>query len=410
MQRYLIPLVLWGAVLVVAGFYLYRSGQQSVSRPDDQPESIGLISSNLKTESVPWDYLSDVDRFVLTDQSGQEFDSQQFAGRKPMVVSFFYATCPGICRNLNKEIHRLNQALAGTDIQFITITVDPKNDTPEVLSEYAAGYDANPGRWAFLTGTQKKLVNVGEHIFNVPIDPGTHTDNIMLVDKWGKFRDRFKWDDPQDTKRFLRVARAVAAEAEPPLGQTVETRNVLAGKPPSNLAAVNWLRDFHLTDLTGKPFFSRELTGQVWLAQFPNDGGRGANLNEWKEVNRLLDKPVPMILIAPRSDSVEAENSDHAQQKSDHLRWCFGDTDLIKRIGVEYFGWGQYTDWKDGLHVDGTELPVFLIDRWGEVRGRFALGNEQEQLRLKNAIVELRQEIQPAPPTFGFDHPQASDE
>ncbi len=409
MQRYLIPLVLWGAVLVVAGFYLYRSGQQSVSRPDDQPESIALISSELKTETVSWNYLSDVDRFVLTDQSGQDFDSQQLAGRKPMVISFFYATCPGICRNLNKEIHRLNQALKGTDIQFVTITVDPKNDTPEVLSEYAAGYDAKPDRWAFLTGTQENLVNVGEHVFNVPIDPGTHTDNIMLVDKWGKFRDRFKWDDPQDTKRFLRVAREVAAETEPPLGQTVETRNVLAGKPPINLAAINWLRDFHLTDSTGQPFFSRELTGQVWLAQFPRDGGWGVSLNLWNEVNSSLDQPVTMVLINPQREPADTQQlSDDS--KKEHLRWCCGDPELVKRIGVEYFGWGQYTDWKAGLHVDGTELPLFVVDRWGEVRDRFRLGDEQELDRLKETIVKLQQETQPAAPEFGFDHPQESDE
>ena len=214
-------------------------------------------ADRVRTQPVLWDHLPDVDRFVLTDQTGSSFDSQKL-GKKPLVVSFFFSSCPTFCRDLNNELHRLNQAMRSTDVQFVTITVDPDNDTVEVLKKYADGYDAKPNRWAFLTGSKPRLVEVGEYQFNVPIDPATHTDYILLIDKWGRFRDRFKWSDPNDTKRFLEVVKQVAEEEQPPLGKEIQTRNLMAGVDVPNLGAIPWIKDFHLRTFDGEAFFFQE--------------------------------------------------------------------------------------------------------------------------------------------------------
>ena len=59
---------------------------------------------------IPWKHLQSVPQFSLTDQNGDEFDSAVVAGR-PYAISFFFATCPSICRDLNKRIEDLNSEL-----------------------------------------------------------------------------------------------------------------------------------------------------------------------------------------------------------------------------------------------------------------------------------------------------------
>ena len=264
------PLLLWSLVAVVAAVMIYVSNTRR-EIPNGAPAT--SENSNLSVDDkgrafveIPWKLLRDVDRFKLVDQNGNEFDSADLNGQA-YAVSFFFSTCPSFCLDLNKQLERTNAALRGTDIRFLTLTVDPKNDTVEKLRTYADQFGAEPERWAFLTGQRHQLVQVGEHTFDVPIDPETHTDNIFLVDKWGRYRDRFKWDQPYDMKRFVEVAKEVAAETVPPFGKTIKTRNVMAGLVP-DAEKVPWVRDFHLTERSGKPFFSRELTGEVWIANF----------------------------------------------------------------------------------------------------------------------------------------------
>jgi len=193
-------LILWLAVLVVGGFMLVRTfsnSQQAADLPDassEHPPGAVIVD-------VAWKHLPSIDRFKLTDQNGDEFDSAKLAG-KPYAVSFFFATCPSICRDLNAQVQRLNEQLKKTDLTFVSVSVDPENDTPEILNRYAQDFGATADRWAFLTGQMYQMKQLGEQQFRVVIDKEFHNDNVLLVDKWGRYRDRFKWDDPYDMKRL----------------------------------------------------------------------------------------------------------------------------------------------------------------------------------------------------------------
>ena len=213
-MRKVLPIILWLAVVVVGGAMLYRNYFGS---PQQQIQTMGPTATIVP---VKWEHLPSIDRFKLTDQNGEEFDSAKLAG-KPYAVSFFFATCPSICRDLNAQVQRLNQQLKKTDITFVSVSVDPDNDTPEVLNRYAKDYGATADRWSFVTGQMYQLKELGEQQFRVVIDRDYHNDNILLVDKWGRYRDRFKWDDPYDMKRFLKVFKEVDAETEVPLGKTI---------------------------------------------------------------------------------------------------------------------------------------------------------------------------------------------
>ncbi|MDG2183883.1 MAG: SCO family protein [Mariniblastus sp.] len=392
-------------VLSAAGVIYLRSGDRrvvespmvaSIDKDESDGTNLQLDSTGRAFAEVPWEYLPNVDRFELIDQEGNKFDSADLAGQA-YVVSFFFASCPTFCMDLNKEIDRVNSALKGTDIRFLTLTVDPKNDTPEVLNKYADGFGAKPDRWAFLTGQNYQLVEIGENMFNVPVNPETHTDNILLVDKWGRYRDRFKWDQPYDMKRFIKVAKEVAAETKPPLGEKVETRNVLAGVEREELNDIRWVRDFFLTERTGEKFFSRDLTGEVWIANFffSNCPGVCKAQNQYlRNLQKRLGDECPRLVSIttdPARDTVEHLREFADTLEADPENWLFltGNPVLIKRIGSEFF--------KADSGAEHHSSLLYVVDRWGQVRGKFDWENAADEVEMIKLVKVLEGEDRPNP-------------
>ena len=346
---------------------------------------------------VPWKHLPSIDRFELTDQNGDEFDSAKLAG-EPYVVSFFFATCPSICRDLNAQVQRLNEQLKNTDITFVSVSVDPDNDSPEILNRYAQDFGATADRWAFLTGQMYKIKQLGEQQFRGVVDKADHNDNILLVDKWGRYRDRFKWDDPYDMKRFLTVVKEVSAETEVPLEKTVSTRNAMAGHTPADLNTVPFIREFRLTESNGDTFYSRDMTGKVWISNFffttcPTICKEQAEYLQGLQ-NRLGDNPTTIVSITtdPLNDSPEVLAKYAADHSADPDRWifCTGESALIPRIGAEFFGAAA----KSGDH-HSSEL--FVVDKWNSVRGRFDWQDSSAEPKMLELIDRLWAEEAPKP-------------
>lgn len=377
-----IPITLWIMVAILGGMIYWKSKQNA------QQMEVGKVFVE-----VPWKHLPDVPRFELVDQQGETFSSERLDGRV-YAVSFFFATCPTICRDLNAQVQRLQQQSRNIDMSFLTISVDPEHDTPEILKRYAADYGAEPPRWYFLTGPLHRIKELGEHALRVSIAKEIHTDNIVLVDKWGRYRDRFKWDDPYDMQRFIRVAGELAAEMQPPLNQKFSTRNALAGVIPQNWDDVPWVREFHLTERSGQPFFSRDLTGQVWIASFffSNCTGICVPQNQYLAGLRgRLSGEVPLVSITtdPANDTVERLREYAEQLRAPRETWWFltGNEKLIRRIGSEFF--------KAEIGGDHHSSQLYVVDKWGRVRGDFDWRDAAEEVRMLQLITELQSEAKP---------------
>jgi protein SCO1 len=103
-------------------------------------------------------------RTVLVDSSGKPFDLASLRG-KVVVVSFVYTTCTGVCPGTSQAMVRVKQALKGanlwgTSVEFVSITLDPRRDTPDVLRQYARLFHADGPSWHFLTGPPDEVANV----------------------------------------------------------------------------------------------------------------------------------------------------------------------------------------------------------------------------------------------------------
>src|SRR5439155_18571091 len=89
--------------------------------------------------------------FQLVERSGREFDSKELKGHV-WIGSFFFCTCPGPCWQMNQALKNVQEEFKDTDLRLVSITCDPRNDTPEALVRYADRLQADPARWLFLTG------------------------------------------------------------------------------------------------------------------------------------------------------------------------------------------------------------------------------------------------------------------
>ncbi|MFT5301399.1 MAG: cytochrome oxidase Cu insertion factor (SCO1/SenC/PrrC family) [Mariniblastus sp.] len=401
-----VPVFLWSLVIMAAAAMIYWSNQQpappvmpggSGSAEIGGAGSLTIDDKGRAFATVPWKHLPDVDRFKLIDQNGDKFDSADLTGQA-YVVSFFFASCPTFCMDLNKTLERANASLKGTDIRFLTLTVQPEVDTPERLKTYAEGFGAQPERWAFLTGQKHQLVAVGEHTFNVPVDPDTHTDNILLVDKWGRYRDRFKWDQPYDMKRFIKVAKEVAAETEPPLDETIKTRNVMAGRKPANVNDVQWIKEFYLTERSGREFFSRELIGDVWIGNFFFSTCPGIcplQTKYLRDLQKRLGEKAPRVVSITtdsQTDTPEVLREYAEKFDADPEKWLFltGDETYIERIGSEFF----QASAAGGHHSS----LLYVVDRWGDVRGKFDWEDPEEEIEMLKLVEALSAEDRPSRP------------
>jgi protein SCO1/2 len=99
---------------------------------------------------------------TLLDQHGQRISLSSLKG-KPALFDFIYTSCPGECLLLTERMKRIAKRLGpalGSQVRFISITVDPEHDQPQQLLAYADSQGANVAGWLFLTGTPEQIDHV----------------------------------------------------------------------------------------------------------------------------------------------------------------------------------------------------------------------------------------------------------
>lgn len=188
--------------------YLFVFAPKQGTMPSDQ-----LIDLN---EDNPYSQLFIPD-FKLVDRNGVEFD-ETFLDGKYTVVDFFYTSCPLICPGMSAVMRDIQFATADTDIQLLSISIDPEVDTPEVLKNYANGFKADPSRWKFGRGTpdmtQILLMGVGFDLGNLNIEDGfrmiDHPSSILLVGPDRHVIDLYTFSDPDEIQELIEKARELA--------------------------------------------------------------------------------------------------------------------------------------------------------------------------------------------------------
>jgi protein SCO1/2 len=116
--------------------------------------AIGSLNSPATAGESRWGkgYLPNT-AVVTQDNKSLSFYDDVLKG-KIVILSFIYTTCRDICPVVTARLSQLEEKLGdvvGRDIFFVSVSIDPVNDTPEKLKEYANAFSAGPS-WLFLTG------------------------------------------------------------------------------------------------------------------------------------------------------------------------------------------------------------------------------------------------------------------
>jgi protein SCO1 len=150
---------------------------------------------------------------ALMNQNGETFNFGE--DNKLKLVEFIYTNCPDICPTTTQKMVQLKSDLEksnvfGKEIEFVTITIDPYSDTPEVLQKYMNAFEIpNSDNWIFLTGDkenikadQKKIREVAESLQFQYKDPGNgqfvHTSFTYLIDENNKHISKFPMGEEFD--------------------------------------------------------------------------------------------------------------------------------------------------------------------------------------------------------------------
>jgi cytochrome oxidase Cu insertion factor (SCO1/SenC/PrrC family) len=197
---------------VYGTFTLWRTRQPADEMAGTSAARPPAVASAPDSRAMP---AGPVAPFKLTDQDGNEFDSETLNG-KVWVASFFFTNCPAICWRMNQALSAWQQTHPDSQIHFVSITCDPENDTPAALKKYAEHFKADPKRWTFLTGDMKDIQRIGQDSFKVAVVQGDHTDRACVVDSSGKVRGRFRLTEPDQAEMLDRLLTVVEAEPVAP--------------------------------------------------------------------------------------------------------------------------------------------------------------------------------------------------
>jgi protein SCO1/2 len=192
-----------------------------IRRPAAVLLALALPVAACRPREEPLPVLFELPQFTLVERSGRPFTLEDLRGHVS-VADFIFTTCGSLCPRMTARMSRLRDELPA-EVRFVSFTVDPAHDTPEVLRRYAGGLDAGD-RWLFVTGGQAELLRLATDGFKLAaleLPPGAapdegpflHSSRFALVDPRGRVRGYYDSEDGKELEGLRRDARRLS-EAE----------------------------------------------------------------------------------------------------------------------------------------------------------------------------------------------------
>lgn len=176
------------ALAVGAGTWSVFSSRRSAAG------AAALSGAEPSPSLVPAESGEKLPEFSLTERSGRTVTLADLQG-KVWVADFIFTRCPNVCPDLTRKMRDVRwklDAAGAPGIVAVSITVDPKHDTPKILAEYADTFHAGPS-WLFLTGEPREVYGLVRGGFKLAMaDPDEsvpgHSNRFVLVDAQGRIR------------------------------------------------------------------------------------------------------------------------------------------------------------------------------------------------------------------------------
>jgi protein SCO1/2 len=162
-----------------------------------------------------------VPAFKLTDETGAVITQDALRGHVS-IVDFIFTRCDSICPLSSMKMHRLQEETSDQpDIKLLSFSVDPDYDTPPRLAEYAKKFEADSGRWHFVTGPIAAVKKVVTDAMMISMDRDgrtqpngapniVHQPHFLLIDPDLHIRGLYDSTEPVRLEALLRDARDLA--------------------------------------------------------------------------------------------------------------------------------------------------------------------------------------------------------
>ena len=161
------------------------------------------LNQNVNTANGDLSYIvlngekAKVPAFKFVNQNADTIQNSDLRG-KVYVVEFFFTTCPTICPKMTDNlVHLQKKFRANPNFAIASFSINPENDTPEVLQAYKEKYKIKNPNWHFLTGDREKIYELANQGFNLYVaeddaEKGNfqHSGYFALVDQEGYLRSR----------------------------------------------------------------------------------------------------------------------------------------------------------------------------------------------------------------------------
>ncbi|TGL19977.1 SCO family protein [Leptospira yanagawae] len=152
------------------------------------------------------------DAFTLTNHLGKSIVLNE-TSPNPSLVVFFYATCRGICPLITKNMIQIQPTLAEfPKLEIHSISINPKEDNTEVLSNYRKLYKIQNPNWSFYTGDANSIESFAKDTCGAEVEGFSleknkyefvHTENIFLFDEKKYLRGIYRAKGTGDIQRLV---------------------------------------------------------------------------------------------------------------------------------------------------------------------------------------------------------------
>jgi protein SCO1 len=137
---------------------------------------------------------------TFVDQEGRTRSFSEIRGNRALALTFMYTKCPmpTYCPMMDRHFVEVQKQLKANpalrdNVRLLSVSFDPKNDTPPVLKKHARGLGADLALWTLVTGDRDEVdrfaMNFGVTLIRgEAADPNEigHTLRTALVDRRGK--------------------------------------------------------------------------------------------------------------------------------------------------------------------------------------------------------------------------------
>lgn len=199
--------ILFAILLMPSLFYLFLySGKHNYTKLQYYGNKTAVLNEDGKYDTT----YHTISYFEFINQDGKKVTRDDLLG-KVYVADFFFVTCPTICPKMTTNmVYIQNKFKDRKDLRFLSITVNPEEDSVPVLKEYAKKVHASTTNWDFVTGDKDAIYNIAFNGFFVNVAKDSiaeggflHSQLLILVDKKGHVRGYFDGTVYSEMKKDL---------------------------------------------------------------------------------------------------------------------------------------------------------------------------------------------------------------